>query len=80
MENAVRIEWYRVRLAGDPVLSETRTPGTKNNKMYLVEASDSIYSVQDIYPDGRFTVVDFNKDHVMEFIYKTSAEVEADGQ
>lgn len=69
---AVVIEWYRVRLVGDPVLSETRTPGTKNNRMYLVAAGDGVYSIQDLYPDGRYTVTDFNEAHVMEFIYKAA--------
>lgn len=75
MENYVAIEWYRVRLKGEPVLGEQRNPSTKQNSLGFCDDGER-YIFRDIYPDGRYTVTYFNHADVQQLVVKIAGDWE----
>lgn len=73
------IEWYRVRLIGEPVLGDQRNPSTKQNGLYFCDDGER-YIFRDIYPDGRFTDTFFNRDAVVQLVVKHGSEVDNGGE
>lgn len=71
---AVNIEWYRVRLVGEPVLGEQRNPSTKQNVLRFIDDDEKQrYIFQDFYPDGRYTETIFNYKDVLQLVVKYAA-------
>lgn len=77
MNEATKIEWYRVRLIGEVVLGDQRNPSTKQNVLDFYD-DGSRYIFRDTYPDGRYTETYFNHNDVLQLVVKFGGD--SDGE